>query len=335
MTRARGRLLAVVVLAALALGAFAALELGGIGRGGSVKVEVPRDATLSSLAPRLARDGVVRAAPLWRAWLALTGRDTTVRAGRHLLQRGEGYGTIAARLASGERRLARVVVPEGWTVPMIVDLLVDSLALPRDTVLAAVRDSARRARVATPVGDLEGYLFPATYEFLPGTRALDVVDSMLVAFDRRWRDAWDDTLRTRGWTRHQAVTLASIVEREAKVEGERPRIAAVYRNRIAKGMRLQADPTVLYGLGVFAKRVTFDDLRSASPYNTYRVSGLPPGPIANPGRAALAAAVSPAPDDTSLFFVAFPDGHHEFHASFAAHREAVARARRAAAGAGR
>nr|MCU0627209.1 endolytic transglycosylase MltG [Gemmatimonadaceae bacterium] len=134
----------------------------------------------------------------------------------------------------------------------------------------------------------------------------------------------------RGWTRHQAVTLASIVEREAQHADERPQIAAVYRNRVVKGMRLQADPTVLYALGVFAKRVTFADLRTESPYNTYRVAGLPPGPIANPGRAALEAAVSPAPDDTSLFFVAFPDGHHEFHATFDAHRAAIIRARAAA-----
>lgn len=327
MSRGRRRLVVATALATGLLGALAALEIGGVRRGGSVKFDVPRDATLASLAPRLARDGIVRVAPLWRLWLALTGRDAPVRAGRHLLQRGAGYALTATQLASGERRLARIVVPEGWTVPMIVDALVDSLALPRDSMLAAVRDSARRARVGTPVADLEGYLFPATYEFLPGTRARDIVDSMLVAFDRRWRDAWDDTLRARRWSRHEAVTLASIVEREAKVASERPRIAAVYRNRLAKGMRLQADPTVLYGLGVFAKRVTFDDLRSASPYNTYRVAGLPPGPIANPGRESLAAAVSPAPDDTSLFFVAFPDGHHEFHATFAAHRAAVSRAR--------
>jgi UPF0755 protein len=331
MSRSRRLVLALSGLVAFTACVLVVAEIGGARRGGPVKVEVPANATLGTLGPALSRARLVRVVPLWRLWLSVTGRDTAVRAGRHLLQRGSDYGTIATRLASGDRRLARLVVPEGWTVPMIVDALVDSLALPRDTVLAAVRDSARRARVGTPVGDLEGYLFPATYEFLPGTRAVDAVDSMLIAFDRRWRDAWDDTLRARRWSRHEAVTLASIVEREAVREAERPRIAAVYRNRLAKGMRLQADPTVLYGLGVFAKRVTFADLRSASPYNTYRVAGLPPGPIANPGRASLAAAVSPAPDDTSLFFVAFPDGHHEFHATFAAHRDAIARARRAAA----
>ncbi|MCU0618994.1 MAG: endolytic transglycosylase MltG [Gemmatimonadaceae bacterium] len=328
----RGRLLALAIGGLLAYGAAwtAIAEIGGARRGGMVKVDVPTDATLGSLGPALSRARIVRVVPLWRLWLAATGRDTTVRAGRHLLQRGSDYGTIATQLARGDRRLARIVIPEGWTVPMIVGVLADSLAIPRDSVLAAVRDSARRAQVGTTVGDLEGYLFPATYEFLPGTRAREVVDSMLVAFERRWRDAWDDTLRARGWTRQQAVTLASIVEREAQRGEERPLIAAVYRNRLATGMRLQADPTVLYGLGIFARRVTFDDLRSPSPYNTYRVAGLPPGPIANPGRAALEAAIAPAADDTSLFFVAFPDGHHEFHATFTAHRAAVARARAAA-----
>jgi UPF0755 protein len=329
--RARGgRLVAVVAAMVVTVAALAAYEIAGPRRGSSVKLDVPPDATLASLGPALARARVIRVAPLWRAYVTLTGRDGAVRAGRHLLERGASYDATASRLARGDHRLARVVIPEGWTVPMIAAALADSLALPRDSVLAAVRDSATRARMGTPAADLEGYLFPATYEFLPRTAAREAVDSMLAAFDRRWRDAWDDTLRARGWTRHQAVTLASIVEREAQHADERPQIAAVYRNRVVKGMRLQADPTVLYALGVFAKRVTFADLRTESPYNTYRVAGLPPGPIANPGRAALEAAVSPAPDDTSLFFVAFPDGHHEFHATFDAHRAAIIRARAAA-----
>lgn len=327
----RRRLVLVALALALPVAALVVADVAGLRAGGASRVEVPANATVGALGPALRRAGAIRIAPLWGAWAALTGRgDAPVRPGRHLVRRGDAWATLAAQLADGSRRLARVTVPEGWTVPMIVAALADSLAIPRDSLLAAARDGAARARMKTEAPDLEGYLFPATYEFLPRTGAREALDSMLVAFDRRWDDAWDAELARRGWSRHQAVTLASIVEREAKVADERPRIAAVYRNRLATGMRLQADPTVLYALGVFAKRVTFDDLRTDSPYNTYRVAGLPPGPIANPGRASLAAAVRPAADDTSLYFVAFPDGHHEFHATFDAHRRAIARARAAA-----
>jgi UPF0755 protein len=148
------------------------------------------------------------------------------------------------------------------------------------------------------------------------------VDTMLLTFDRRWKSAWDSTLQSQGRTRHAAVTLASIVEKEAARSSERPLIAAVYANRLRKGMRLQADPTVLYAMGLVAKRVLFTDLRVESAYNTYRVSGLPPGPIASPGTASITAAIQPAASH-ALFFVAFPDGHSQFTRTFAEHSLAV------------
>lgn len=134
--------------------------------------------------------------------------------------------------------------------------------------------------------------------------------------------------RVRIRTRHDLVTLASIVEKEAGRRSERRLIAAVYRNRLQRGMRLQADPTVLYAMGLIAKRVMYADLSVASPYNTYRVSGLPPGPIASPGSASLEAAMFPA-DTNVMFFVAFPDGHSQFTTSFVQHRAAVKRSRAA------
>jgi UPF0755 protein len=156
---------------------------------------------------------------------------------------------------------------------------------------------------------------------------------MVKRFEREWKPAWDSAIVPLGLSRHQVVTLASIIEREAKIASERPVIAAVYLNRLRAGMLLQADPTVQYARGSHTARVLNRDLEIDSPYNTYRYAGLPPGPIASPGGASLAAAVAPA-DVPFLYFVAMPDGHHEFRRSLAEHEVAV-RAARAAAKAGR
>ncbi|MDZ7631332.1 MAG: endolytic transglycosylase MltG [Gemmatimonadaceae bacterium] len=247
----------------------------------------------------------------------------------YLIPRGSTMAELFAQLQSGRGRFRRLTIPEGWGIRQIAKLAQDSLGIPVDSVIAATRDSSRRARMQTPSVDVEGYLFPATYEFTDGTSAGGVVDTMLLTFERRWKASWDTTLQAQGRSRHALVTLASIVEKEAGRSSDRPLIAAVYMNRLKTGMRLQADPTVVYAMGLVSKkRVLFADLRIDSPYNTYRVSGLPPGPIASPGTESLAAAVAPAASD-ALFFVAFPDGHSEFTKTFREHRTAVQAARSA------
>jgi UPF0755 protein len=157
---------------------------------------------------------------------------------------------------------------------------------------------------------------------------------MVSRFERAWRPEWTQGLQALALSRHAAVTLASIVEREAVKPEERPVIAAVYYNRLKKGMRLEADPTVQYALGRHTDRVLYRDLDVESPYNTYRRAGLPPGPIGSPGAPSLAAAVAPA-RVPYLFFVAHPDGHHEFRTTFAEHLVASARPERSLAQAAR
>jgi UPF0755 protein len=180
-----------------------------------------------------------------------------------------------------------------------------------------------------PTLTLEGYLFPATYTFPDGTTARDAVRQMVTRFEQAWRPEWNARLQTLALRRHDAMTLASIVEREAVRPEERPVIAAVYYNRLRKGMRLEADPTIQYALGRHTARVLYRDLDIASPYNTYRRTGLPPGPIGSPGAPSIAAAVNPA-DVPYLYFVAMPDQHHEFRTTYAEHLIAVREARRAA-----
>ncbi len=292
------------------------------------RIIIPPGATLASAADTLKRNGVIKSAVMFRAMASMFGRGGTVpRPGRYIVPRGAPYATLIEQLLTGRGQFRRLTIPEGWSILQIARLMQDSLRIPVDSLISATRDSARRARMQTPAADVEGYLFPATYDLGDGISAGQVVDSMLITFDRRWKRAWDPVLQQSGRSRHAAVTLASIVEKEAGRSSDRAMIASVYLNRLRAGMRLQADPTVVYAMGMVSKsRVMYDDLKFESPYNTYRVSGLPPGPIASPGTASIAAAVEPAVSD-ALFFVAFPDGHSQFTKSFAEHTIAVRAAR--------
>lgn len=333
MARRRTRLwpIAAVVLLVVIGGLALLLRWNGNvdGAGRIARVTIPNGATLADAADSLQRARVIRVAAIFRLDARLRGRsDDSVRSGRYLIARGAGTGRLLDQLQRGTDRFHRLTIPEGWGIQQIARLMHDSLGIDTTALRAVTRDSARRARMKTAAADLEGYLFPATYEFTDGVTAAGVVDTMLLTFERRWKDAWDTTLARQGRTRHDLVTLASIVEKEAGRDEDRPMIAAVYVNRLRKGMRLQADPTVLYAMKLVAKRVLYADLRTDSPYNTYRVTGLPPGPIASPGTASLAAAITPATSD-ALFFVAFPDGRSQFTKSFAEHSVAVKAARAA------
>jgi UPF0755 protein len=319
-----------VVLLTAGLLAAVLFGLSRTGGGGApVKVVVPRGASFSAIADTLQRAGVIRSALVFRLTSALFGDSTSgIRPGRYVLPRGAPYGALLDQLQSGRGQYRRLTIPEGWTIQQIAGLMSDSMQIPAESLIAATRDSARRSRMQTPARDVEGYLFPATYEFTDGIGAAQVVDTMLLTFERRWRPSWDTALVRLGRSRHEIVTMASIVEKEAGRASDRAQIAAVYWNRLADGMRLQADPTVLYALGGVARRVLYVDLKVESPYNTYRVNGLPPGPIASPGTASLAATLAPAVSD-ARFFVAFPDGHSEFRRTFAEHTAAVKAARAA------
>ena len=316
-------LLLFVLLCSAAIGGALILNSRVARAGTLAKVTIPTGATLGEAADSLRSAHVIRSAAIFQLAALVSGDGGgEIVYGRYFIPRGASPSDILAQLHSGSGRFHRLTIPEGWGIQQIAKLVHDSLGVAIDSLQAVTRDSARRARMRTTAPDVEGYLFPATYDFTDGTPAAAVVDTMLLTFDRRWKSAWDTTLRLQGRTRHAAVTLASIVEKEAGRSSERGLIASVYMNRLKAGHRLQADPTVLYAMGLVAKRVLFADLKINSPYNTYRVAGLPPGPIASPGTASLAAAIEPAASD-AMFFVAFPDGHSQFTKTFAEHSVAV------------
>jgi UPF0755 protein len=306
--------------------------LAGCGGGGareSVRVTVPSGASVRQVADSLEARGVVSSARLFRWYATLGGRDRAIKAGTYELTQGDDWSALLDALVAGRGLVVTVTIPEGFDLRRIVPRLARALEVPEDSVRAAVRDSAWRAERGVPAETLEGYLFPDTYTFAAGTSARAAVRAMLERFDAMWRPEWDARLSALDISRHEAVTMAALVEKEARVAAERPTIAAVYWNRVRIGMRLQADPTVQYALPEHVDRLLFVHLEVESPYNTYRHDGLPPGPIASPGAASLEAALHPT-DVPYLFFVAHPDGHHEFTRTFQEHQRAIAMVRRIA-----
>jgi UPF0755 protein len=284
----------------------------------TVRVIVPRGATLRSAADSLGRAGLVKWPTGFLLMAKVMGNDRSIKAGTYLLNRGTSWPNLIRALNGGTGIVSNVTIPEGFTIAQITPLLAKALDVPVESVSVAVRDSALRAQVKTPTPTLEGYLFPDTYAFPTGTSARTAVTELVRRFERAWKPEWNSTIAALGRSRHEIVTMASIVEREAKVPAERPVIAAVYYNRLRIGMPLQADPTIHYAHGRQLPRVMYRDLEIESPYNTYKHPGLPPGPIASPGAASLQAAVAPA-SVSYLYFVAAPDGHHEFRNTLAEH----------------
>jgi len=310
-----------------ALAAVVATSCRGGGTG-TARVIIPHGSTLRIAADSLQRQGVIQNATAFRLYAMVRGGDRSIRAGTYVFKRGLSWGRVLDDLRGGKGIEHAMTIPEGWSLGQIVPQLAHVLNAPLDSVQAAVRDTALLHALDLPTPTLEGYIFPDTYVFPDGTTPRQAVRTMVGRFQTVWQPAWDAQLATRAMSRNDAMALASIVEKEAKLPEERPVIAAVYLNRLKAGMLLQADPTVQYAIGHHVTRVLYRDLTIDSPYNTYRYRGLPPGPIASPGKPAMIAAVFPAAVPY-LFFVAYPDGHHEFTRSFSAHAKAVAAARRA------
>jgi UPF0755 protein len=323
--------------AAVALGAAALVACGGTPSGVPQRVIIPPGATLRAAADSLANAGIITSPRLFRLYAMIERRDRALKPGTYLLQRHLSWGAAIDALTRGTGLVHTITIPEGWDLRQILPALAHTLNLPPESLAAAARDSSLLDLVGEQGATLEGYLFPDTYTFPDGVTARAAIGEMVRTFQRSWRPQWDTARTTLGMSRHDVVILASIIEKEARLPNERALISAVYHNRLRRGMPLQADPTVQYALGHHVDRVMFKDLEVASAYNTYRHAGLPPGPIASPGTASLEAAVQPA-DVPYLYFVAAPDGHHEFRSTFAEHkaaRHAIRRQSHAAAPANR
>ncbi len=314
---------------AVALGL--ALVAAGCGRGdGDVqRVRVPAGASFSEVTDSLAGKGIIHAPTLFRVYARVTGTDRNIKPGTYGFRKGTGWKRVLDDLRAGRVMTVKLVIPEGWDLRRIAPRVALLTGLPADSVLAALADTARVSQYGVPGPTLEGYLYPATYIF-PLDAPLDTVLERLTAeYAARWTPARQARADSLGMSEREVVTLASIVEKEAKVRDEMPLIAAVYHNRLRIGYPLQADPTVQYALGEHQARLLYSHIDSVAddPYNTYRHPGLPPGPIGSPSERGLDATLYPA-DVKFLYFVARHDGRHVFSRSLDEHNRAKAEIRR-------
>ncbi|CAN5743302.1 endolytic transglycosylase MltG [soil metagenome] len=302
---------------------------GGEGDGDAVRVTVPAGASFSQVTDSLAAHDIVRAPPLFTLYARATGAANSVKPGTYEFRPNTSWGRVLDDLQAGRVINARIVIPEAWDLRGIAPRIAAALDLDEDSVMAALTDSTAVQRLGVPGPTLEGYLYPATYTF-PITVPLDTVIARMVA---TYQQAWTPERRARadsiGMNEREIVTLASIIEKEARRREEMTTISAVYHNRLRRGHRLEADQTVQYALGEHQARLLYAHIDSVAgnPYNTYRHFGLPPGPIASPSAAGIDAALQPA-DVEYLFFVARPDGTHIFTHNLAEHNRARVEVRR-------
>lgn len=306
----------------------ALLACGGPAGGSPRRVVIPAGSSFRATTDSLVNAGIISSPRLFRIYATVRHTDRGVKPGTYLLRPGTSWSTVLHSLNAGTGLVRSLTIPEGFALAAIEPLIARTLNVPPESVAAAVRDTGMLRRLDIPTPTLEGYLFPDTYQFSDGATARDAVEAMVQQFEERWDPAWDAQLFEVSMTKHAAVTLASIIEKEARLTEERPIISAVYHNRLRINMPLQADPTVQYARGTHASRVTYKDLEIKSAYNTYQRPGLPPGPIASPGRPSIEAAIFPA-DVPYRYFVAHPDGHHEFRVTFEEHKAAREKVRRA------
>lgn len=320
------RAAAFAAIAVLAVAGAAAFWLIGTpanyARGNEVRVFIRKGAPFREAAESLAAHGVVEAPRLFAWYAQARGVDRNLRWGTYVMRDALSWEQILETFRLARGVVHTVTIPEGWTLAEIAPVVAEALDLPPDSVLVAARDTALLHRLRVPTHTLEGYLFPDTYTFPDRATAREAVRTMTSRFEAAWKAEWDSILPRLKLSRHDVITLASIVEREVVRDEERPIVAAVYLNRLRAGMALQADPTVTYALGRRPGRVLLKDLRVKSPYNTYLHAGLPPGPIGSPGLASIEAVLHPA-NVPYRFFVAAPDGHHEFRRTYAEHLAAI------------
>jgi UPF0755 protein len=295
-----------------------------------VLVGVPEGAPIEAVAESLAVHGVVPSATGFVRLARYDDDYRRIQPGVYRLPPGLGRYAALAALLKGDARVRVVVIRERMTLAEVADALAQSLRVPREDVLAAATDSTLRARLGAAGPTVEGYLFPTTY-YVPFDASVPaVLRQMADTFEARWRPTWTARLDTLELSRDQVVILASIIAGEMPLDDERFLVASMYHNRLTRGMRLQADPTVVYTLGE-RRRLTYADYRVASDYNTYTINGLPPGPIGEPSSESIEAALYPATTDY-LYMVAGPDGSHQFSRTYREHLRTVREIRRGGKG---
>lgn len=291
------------------------------------EVEVQEGMSFKAIAAVLQKEGIIR----FRGYFELLGRmegiSRKVRVGYYGLNTNMSMWDVLDALRNGKIIEYQVIIPEGYNLYQIGWTLSNTpLISSPNEFINLVKNKEYVRSLGIEADTLEGYLFPDTYYFPKGIKLADIPKKMVQRYKAVFVDSYRSRAKEMGFTEHQIITLASIVEKEAKVSSERKVIAAVYLNRLNKKMKLQADPTAVYGTKAWVTNVTKQDLKRPSRYNTYLHKGLPPGPIANPGQGAILASLYPEKVDY-IFFVAQGDGSHYFSKEYKDHEKAIGRYR--------
>jgi UPF0755 protein len=291
-------------------------------KGSPLLVDIPPGRGLAGISQDLYRLGIIQRPLYFQLFTRISSRSRPIMAGEYQLSAAMTPGDIIEILSTGKVYLHRVTIPEGFTLRQIATLVSSMGLVAENRFLEVALDVELVRRLEIDGPSLEGYLFPDTYLFPKGMAVEKMIRVMVGRFRQIVGPILEQELPGRGLSVHQIITLASIIEKETGLEEERPLVASVFTNRLRRNMRLESDPTVIYGVEDFAGDITRKHLRTPTPYNTYLITGLPPGPIANPGLSSIQAALRPAQSDY-LFFVARKDKTHVFSRTWEEHEKAV------------
>ncbi|MCK5032995.1 MAG: endolytic transglycosylase MltG [Calditrichia bacterium] len=290
----------------------------------TVTVEIPKGSTLQTIADTLKNKGLIEDIELFKIWIMSLGKEKEIKAGHFEIPVGLNYAQLAKYLSQAKVKQIKVTLLEGWSNEDIALKLQDELGINKKVFIKLTEDSVFISQFGINKYSLEGYLLPDTYYFYWGMSEKTIIEilfnSCLSKFDSTARIQMDKLKMNQ----HQILTLASIIEGEAILDDERSKIASVYYNRLNRNIKLQADPTIQYILQGPPRRLLYKDLEIDSPYNTYKYYGLPPGPINNPGKSSINAAIYPEITNF-IFFVATGDGGHAFSKNAAEHARAKAK----------
>jgi len=296
--------------------------------GMDVAVIIPDRTGFAGIQEILAGNRVIADDIRFRILARVTGKAQVLKAGEYIFQPGLSPYKVLLLLEEGKVLQRPITIPEGTELEGIADILAADNWVDRQNLLDLARNEALIHELGLAVDSLEGYLFPDTYYLSRGNQDEAAIIRMMVA---RFQEVYEGILAALpgppSMPQHEVVTLASIVEKETGQDNERPLVAQVFINRLNKKMRLQADPTVCYGRGQNSSKITRQDLQTPTPYNTYVIKGLPPGPICSPGQASLAAVLQPVGGDL-FYFVSKNDGTHHFSKNLAEHNRAVVKYQR-------
>lgn len=292
---------------------------------GSLILEIEKGTPARDIAQQLKEQQVLSKKWPFMVGYTLFFSSQSLKAGEYQFQVPLSPKEVLKKLTQGQVYLHPVTVPEGLTIQEMAPLFHSTLSVEPDEFLKAASNTQIISSIDSKAEDLEGYLYPETYHFPKGTSAKGIVAAMIAQFKETFTSSWQHRAQKIHMSVRETVTLASLVEKETAVPEEKPLVSAVFHNRLERGMKLDCDPTIIYALkknNEFEGRLRSKDLELDSPYNTYVYGGLPPGPIANPGKESLKAALYPA-DVPYLYFVSKNDGSHHFSRTFKEHQRAV------------